>query len=458
MLNEPASTRSDHAPARAPQAPLSREEVLHNELRQMVASVLLIEKESFVESEKAVADPPGLIGVGTQLVATFEGTLLLDSETAYDNLDAQLAGVRHLALFRPAKPEPGEPANPAIQHAIHIITGRVNTAPPRPWWPNLLLFIATFLSVLYLGTALAIDQIAQTDLVLAQQLADRLLLEMWRGLPYALSILLILGAHELGHYFAARHHKLGVTLPYFIPLPFINLSPFGTMGAFIQLRQPMKNRKMLLDVGAAGPLTGMIFAVPILLIGLAQLQPSPVTGGGSYEGDSLLYAGAKILTYGHFVPRDGMDICINCSQLAWAGWTGLLLTALNLIPIGQLDGGHVLYSLIGERARKLYFPLLVAMIALVLVTDVWLIWVALLLFFGRVYATPLDMITPLDNRRRWIAVLAMVVFVLIFVPAPLQQVGGDPNLPPVIPPRNSVEMLPMVAPALVLFWTRLRRR
>ncbi|MEO8612456.1 MAG: site-2 protease family protein [Chloroflexota bacterium] len=455
MLNETASIHSDHAPIRAPQAPLSREEVLHNEIRQMVATVLLIEKESFVEAEEKPPDPSLLTGIGTQLVATFDGTLLLDSEVAYEKLDAQLAAVRHLALFRPVKLEAGEAPNPALQHSIHIITGRVNTAPPRPWWPNLLLFIATFLSVLYVGTTLAISQIANTDPVLADQLASRIILEMWRGLPYAFSILLILGAHELGHYFAARHHKLGVTLPYFIPLPII--SPFGTMGAFIQLRQPMKNRKMLLDVGAAGPLVGMIFAVPILLIGLAQLQPAPTSGGGAYEGDSLLYAGAKILTYGHFVPKDGMDICINCSQLAWAGWTGLLVTALNLIPIGQLDGGHVLYSLIGERARRLYFPLLAAMIVLVLLTDVWLIWVALLLFFGRVYATPLDMITPLDNRRRWIAVLAMVVFILIFVPVPLQQMG-DPNVAPVIPPHNSVSIVPMVAPAMILFWARLRRR
>lgn len=457
MLNETASTRSDHVPVRAPQAPLSREEVLHNEIRQMVATVLLIEKEAFVESENKNPDPADLSGIGTQLVATFEGTLLIDSELAYDKLDAQLAGVRHLALFRQAKPAPGEAPNPAIQHAIHIITGRVNTAPPRPWWPNLLLFIATFLSVLYIGTILAIAQVDQTDPLLAQQLIDRIILELWRGLPYALSLMLILGSHELGHYFAARHHKLGVTLPYFIPLPIISLNPFGTMGAFIQLRQPMKNRKMLLDIGAAGPLTGLIFAVPILLIGLAQLQPAPSTPGGVYEGDSLLYAGAKILTYGHFVPQNGQDICINCNQLAWAGWTGLLLTALNLIPIGQLDGGHVLYSLIGERARRLYFPLLGLMIALVFFTEVWVIWVALLLFFGRVYATPLDMITPLDNRRRWIAIIALVVFVLIFVPVPLQSTG-DPNQAPVVPPHNAASIIPMLAPAVVLVYTRLRRR
>ena len=465
MLNETASTRSDHAPARTPQAPLSREEILHNEIRQMVASVLLIEKESFVESEKKVADPSGLIGIGTQLVATFEGTLLMDSEVAYEKLDVQLAGVRHLALFRPAKPEPGEAANPAIQHAIHIITGRVNPAPPRPWWPNLVLFIATFFSVLLVGASIAITDIQRTDPVLAEQLTDNFFAQLPRGLPYALSILLILGAHELGHYFAARRHKLGVTLPYFIPLPFI--SQFGTMGAFIQLRQPMKNRKMLLDVGAAGPLTGLIFAVPILLIGLANTplmtnaEFMKLSGDPNaplvYEGDSLFYAGAKILTKGHFVPDGNVDVCIGCNQLAWAGWTGLLVTALNLIPIGQLDGGHVLYSLIGERARRLYFPLLAGMIALVLLTDVWLIWVALLLFFGRVYATPLDMITPLDSRRRWIAVLAMIVFLLIFVPVPLQQVS-NPILSPILPSHNSVSTLPMVAPAAVLLWMRIRRR
>jgi membrane-associated protease RseP (regulator of RpoE activity) len=478
MLNEPASTRSDYANVRVAQAPLSREEMLRNEIRQMVASVLSIESESFLESETMVADPSGLTGVGTHLVATFEGKLTLDSEASYEKLDALLAPTRHLPLFREAKGEPSQidkliasirqmiglgkaqaesskPLNPDSPHVIHVITGRVNPAPPRPWWPNLLLFIATLLSVLYVGATLAISEIAETDLALAQQLADNILLEMWRGFPYAFSILLILGAHELGHYFAARHHKLGVTLPYFIPLPIISL--FGTMGAFIQLRQPMKNRKMLLDVGAAGPLTGLIFAVPILLIGLSQTRLIPPSGGGFYEGDSILYAGAKILTFGHFVPDGNVDVCINCSQLAWAGWTGLLVTALNLIPIGQLDGGHVLYSLIGERARKLYYPLLAIMIALVFVTDVWLIWVLLLLLFGRVYATPLDMITPLDQRRRWIAIVALVVFVLIFVPAPLQQQAVDPNSLPVLPPRGTVSILPMVAPAVVLLGLRLRR-
>jgi membrane-associated protease RseP (regulator of RpoE activity) len=172
-------------------------------------------------------------------------------------------------------------------------------------------------------------------------------------------------------------------------------------------------------VGAAGPLAGLIFAVPLLFIGLAGARVDAVTPGGLYEGDSLLYAFAKIVTFGRFLPSGGMDVVINSSQLAWAGWTGLLVSALNLIPIGQLDGGHILYSLIGERARWLYYPLLAIMIGLVFVTDVWLLWVILLVVFGRVYATPLDMITPLDKPRRAVGILAMVIFLLIFVPTPL---------------------------------------
>ncbi|MBZ0275025.1 MAG: site-2 protease family protein, partial [Anaerolineae bacterium] len=307
----------------------------------------------------------------------------------------------------------------------------------RPWWPNLVLFIITIFSVLWVGTMLDVQMMGAFH---AQQILNNLPFELWRGIPYAASILLILGSHELGHYFAARRHNLAVTLPYFIPVPPL-VSLFGTLGAFIQLREPMRNRKVLLDVGMAGPLAGLVFAVPILFIGLAHMTPQPVTSlGGIYEGDSILYAAAKTLTYGHFVPDGRTDICITCNQLAWAGWTGLLVTALNLMPIGQLDGGHILYALIGERARKLYYPLLGVMIGLVLVTRIWMLWVLLLLLFGRIYATPLDMITPLDKRRRWLAIFSLVVFILVFVPTPLTEIAAPAASPP--PSGNSVYQLP----------------
>ena len=445
MLHEPASSREDRPVARTPQIPLSKQEVLLNELRQMVAEVMTIEHEAFAEPDTL---PQVAVAPESRLIASFEGQLTLDSEAAYDRLDARLATIHHIAAFRMTAAQPPLPNRP---HTIHILTGRA-TPRPRPWWPNLLLFIATLLSLLLVGTTLAISEIAETNVLEATQVASNLLLELWRGAPYAISLLLILGAHELGHYFAARRHKLAVTLPYFIPLPFISM--FGTMGAFIQLRQPMKNRKMLLDVGASGPLIGLIFAVPILFIGLATTRVIPAGGGGVYEGDSLLYAAAKIIIFGHFLPDGRTDVCVNCSQLLWAGWTGLLVTSLNLLPLGQLDGGHVLYALVGEKARKLYFPIMGALFLLVFVTDVWLFWLVLLLLFGRVYATPLDMITPLDSRRRYLAIFTLIVFVLIFIPAPLAQQAAAP-LPDA--PRDSAMLAPLVAPALVFLKGRLRR-
>src|SRR5690606_23470644 len=182
------------------------------------------------------------------------------------------------------------------------------------------------------------------------------------------------------------------------------------------LRQPLRNRKILMDVGAAGPLAGLFFAVPILLIGLASVPPHPMSMlGGIYEGDSILYAAAKVITYGHFVPDGQVDVCINCNQLAWAGWTGLLVTALNLFPLGQLDGGHIIYSAFGDRARKLYYPLMGLMILLTLfVSSTWWLWLLMLLFLGQMYAAPLDTITPLDKPRRWVALAALIIFVLIF--------------------------------------------
>ena len=409
MLNETASSRDDRPILRSPPPEESRQDGIGSTIRQMVSEIMNIERESVIEdnfSDENDEVPPAMFAMGNRLNARFVGHLLLDSERAYEQLDKRFATIDHLPIFRE---EDGK-------HVILALQGRVDPQ-PRAWWPNLLLFIATVFSVLLVGMGLAIDEIAATDIQRAQEIVNNGFLELWRGLPYAISILLILGAHELGHYFAARRHKLAVTLPYFIPLPY--LSPFGTMGAFIQLRQPMRNRKVLMDVGAAGPLAGLIFAIPILFIGLASARIGPVSPGGLYEGDSILYAFAKIVTFGRFLPNNGIDVYINSSQLAWAGWTGLLVSALNLIPIGQLDGGHILYSLIGERARWLYYPLLGLMIILVFMTNVWLFWVILLLLFGRVYATPLDMITPLDRPRRALGIIALVAFLLIFVPMPL---------------------------------------
>jgi membrane-associated protease RseP (regulator of RpoE activity) len=195
------------------------------------------------------------------------------------------------------------------------------------------------------------------------------------------------------------------------------------MGAFIRLKAPVKNRRALLDVGAAGPLAGLCFALPILLYGLATSPVGPLpTDGYIAEGNSLLYLLAKLAIFGRILPSGGIDVSLN--QVAWAGWVGLLVTGLNLIPVGQLDGGHVAYVLLGKKARQLFWPIIIGLGALVLLTGtvMWALWIVLLYYFGRFYAEPLDDVTPLDSRRRLVAIFTLFLFVLVFIPIPIRVV------------------------------------
>lgn len=382
MLNEPSVFSSGRAAGETP-SPLAavtpQPRVSYPELEAAVQDVMDIYKVSY--------DPPPPAKVA------FTGRLRLDSEAAFEQLDAAFAAQDYHALLM---------TDDEGQHVVLGIKGRIRPN-PRPWWPNAVLVVLTFFSLLYVG---AVQQ-AGID--------NRTEVSLWQGLPYALSLLLILGAHELGHFFAARRHNVNVTLPYFIPMP---LFFFGTLGAFIQLREPMRNRKILFDIGAAGPLAGLIVALPVLVIGLATSNIEPLPSEAYIlEGDSLTYAAAKTLIFGRYLPNESEDVFIN--QLAKAGWTGLFITGLNLIPLGQLDGGHVIYTLLGRRAQRLYLPLVGVFLVLSFFNSSWLLWTLLLFFLGRVYATPLDSVTPLDSRRRWLGWVTLVIFVLVFVPNPL---------------------------------------
>jgi hypothetical protein len=298
--------------------------------------------------------------------------------------------------------------------------------PPSNWHINLVLLVATIISTMFWGAMYEggffppdaeITSLSQFFQGIAQNWTD-----IFMGWPFCLSIMTILGIHELGHYFAARYHKVPVTLPYFIPMP---ISIIGTMGAVIRLKGPVSNKRALLDVGASGPLAGFIVAVPIFLYGLytSELGALPV-GEFQYEGNSLMYILAKLIVFQRYLPADGVDVYLN--QVAWAAWVGLLVTGLNLIPVGQLDGGHVSYALFGEKARFLFWPVVAGLGLLVIFgnTFMWILWIMLLLAFGRMYAEPLDNVTPLDTKRKVIAIITLAVFVLVFVPLPFRMIAA----------------------------------
>jgi membrane-associated protease RseP (regulator of RpoE activity) len=245
----------------------------------------------------------------------------------------------------------------------------------------------------------------------------------------------------------SRHHHTLAPLPYFIPLPF---PPLGTMGAAILMQDTPKNKRVLFDIGVAGPLAGMVVAIPILLLGLSLSHLDvigAVDGMVQMEGNSLLYLAAKYLTFGQLLPAPAsfggvsplaywlryfftgqptpigaIDVFIH--PVAFAGWAGLLVTALNLMPVGTLDGGHVVYSLFGDKAAKAYPLILLALFGLGVFWSGWFFWAFLLLWLGRVHAQPLDQITPLDSRRFLVAALVMAIFILTFSPVPFSVFTG----------------------------------
>lgn len=241
------------------------------------------------------------------------------------------------------------------------------------------------------------------------------------GLPYALGLLAILGVHELGHYFMARHHRIRVTLPYFIPVPFA----LGTFGAFIEMRSSAENRRALFDVAVAGPLAGLVIAIPALLIGLRSsvivaAAAEPAAGmmhGGASVGSSVLLAFLAKLSLGPALLESHV---LQLSPLAFAGWLGLMITALNLLPIGQLDGGHIARAMFGRRAGETIGS--VAMWTLLLLgLFVWpglLTWAIIVFFIAGRGAPPLDDLTPLTPSRRWLGYAAFAMLALILAPLP----------------------------------------
>ncbi|NLG49924.1 MAG: site-2 protease family protein [Chloroflexi bacterium] len=237
------------------------------------------------------------------------------------------------------------------------------------------------------------------------------------GLGFAASLLAILTAHELAHYFTARHFRVPVTLPYFIPMPF---SPLGTMGAVISMRGVPPSKRATLLIGLAGPVAGLVVAIPVLLYGLHLSEVAYIPQGQPYsvEGNSLLYLALKYVMFGRWLPSGNLDVLLH--PVAFAGWGGLLVTGLNLIPAGQLDGGHVAYALLGEKTRYLNWAIIAALLVLGIWWSGWFLWAALIFMFSRFRVRPLDDVSPLKRAEVIAGVLLLIVFVITFVPVPLK--------------------------------------
>lgn len=235
------------------------------------------------------------------------------------------------------------------------------------------------------------------------------------GIWYSIAIITILLAHEMGHYLMCRRYGVPATLPFFIPFPLVN--PFGTMGAIIQMKGIIPSRRALFDIGIAGPLAGLFFAVPAIIIGLKLshvVVVSEIGTSGMQLGESLLFKALSRWLVGP-VP-EGSDLVLD--PVAYAGWAGLFVTSLNLLPIGQLDGGHIIYSILGARSRMVTYVFLIALGLLSIYYSGWALLFVLLALFGRRHPSPWDDWTPLDRRRKILGWIVMVLFVLSFTPTP----------------------------------------
>jgi membrane-associated protease RseP (regulator of RpoE activity) len=238
------------------------------------------------------------------------------------------------------------------------------------------------------------------------------------GAGYSIAVILILLGHELGHYFMSRRYGIKATLPFFLPFP---LPPFGTLGAVIRMGSVVSSRKALFDVGVAGPLMSLCLSIPAIAIGLRFSDVIPlyqIKGETIQLADPLLFSFIQRLVIGQ-VP-EGHEILIH--PIGYAGWVGLFVTALNLLPVGQLDGGHILYALFGKRSRTLFFMTLAVMTFITIFYNPgWLLLLILIILFGFRHPPPLDDETPLDGRRKLIGGIMFLAFLLSFTPTPFPQ-------------------------------------
>lgn len=268
---------------------------------------------------------------------------------------------------------------------------------------HIILFFLTLLSTLTVGAMqTGVDIIKEPE-------------KITKGLPFAVTLMTILMSHELSHYFASKKHGVRATLPYFIPAPTI----IGTFGAFIKMKSPIISRRSLIDIGASGPISGFIISVIATIIGLSmsEIVPSGKIKNGLNLGDSILFSLLSRIILG-VLPADA-DIVL--SPVAFAGWIGLFVTSMNLIPVGQLDGGHIAYAFMGEKHSDVSFLLVIIMFIFgMFLWEGWAIWAILLYLLGLRHPPVVYWEFPLDFKRRIIGIISFIIFIITFIPVPFK--------------------------------------
>lgn len=242
------------------------------------------------------------------------------------------------------------------------------------------------------------------------------------GPAYSMTIILILLGHEFGHYFMSRKYGMIATLPYFLPFP---LPPFGTLGAVIRMGGTISSKKALFDTGVAGPLTSLILSIPAIAIGLkfsVLIPASQIREGTIRLADPFLFSFIQRLVMGE-IPEN-YDVLLH--PIGYAGWVGLFVTALNLLPVGQLDGGHMVYALFGQKSRAIFLVAIAVMAFITIFYNPgWILLLILMVLFGFRHPTPLDDQTPIDGKRKLIGAIMFLVFFLSFTPSPFPQFADE---------------------------------
>jgi membrane-associated protease RseP (regulator of RpoE activity) len=293
------------------------------------------------------------------------------------------------------------------EHIIYVIK-KPESKKRKPVWINIILLVATVFTTTLAGALqwVDIDQVDWTNMFSLEYL--------WQGLIFfSIPLMLILGIHEMGHYYASKKHHVDASLPYFIPLP----PPFllGTFGALISTREPIPNRKALLDIGIAGPLCGFLVAIPVSLIGffLMQQHPLPIPSNGA---NISLFSPLLLQWMQNLFSISGNYII---HPTLFAGWVGIFLTAVNLLPAGQLDGGHVARAILKEKHKYISWVVIFVLAGLSFFYTGWLMFaIIILLFIGTQHQPPLNEISPLDTRRKLLGLLILIIFILSFAPIP----------------------------------------